>query len=320
MTPLELVEAEARAAKEALAALSDDLVGEALGRAVRLLDERRADVLRANADDVRGSRRAARRRRARPAAARRRRGSRRSRTGSARPRRCRRSSARSRSWQLADGTRVSERRIPVGVVGANFEARPNVAVDVASQVLKSGNAVVLRTGGAALGTVRVLVDEVLRPALDESGLPGEAVGLVRSPERSGAEALVSLPGLIPLVILRGSGESTAALERLAASNGVRTLAHAEGGGVLYVHGSAARGDAGRRRARRASTGSACATGSTSRSSTARQRRSCRRCSRRVASAVSRCAGPTVPPASTGCSRSTGRAATSGPASRSGWRR
>ena len=48
MTPLELVEAEARAAKEALAALSDDLVGEALGRAVRLLDERRADVLRAN--------------------------------------------------------------------------------------------------------------------------------------------------------------------------------------------------------------------------------------------------------------------------------
>src|SRR6185312_7720725 len=50
--------------------------------------------------------------------------------------------------------------------------------------------------------------------------------------------LVSLPRLIPLVILRGSGEMTAALARLAAENGVRTLAHAEGGGVLYVHPAA----------------------------------------------------------------------------------
>ena len=52
--------------------------------------------------------------------------------------------------------------------------------------------------------------------------------------------LVSLPQVIPLVILRGSGETTAALARLAAENGVRTLAHAEGGGVLYVHAEAAR--------------------------------------------------------------------------------
>jgi glutamate-5-semialdehyde dehydrogenase len=140
-----------------------------------------------------------------------------------------------RSWRLDNGLEVQERRIPVGVVGANFEARPNVAVDVASQVLKSGNAAVLRTGGAALRTVEALVDGVLRPALEETGVQGAAVGLVRSAEREGAEALVSLPGLIPLVILRGSGASTAALERRAAEHGVRTLAHAEGGGVLYVH-------------------------------------------------------------------------------------
>jgi glutamate-5-semialdehyde dehydrogenase len=50
--------------------------------------------------------------------------------------------------------------------------------------------------------------------------------------------LVSLPKQIPLVILRGSGETTAALARLAAEHGVRTLAHAEGGGVLYIHGAA----------------------------------------------------------------------------------
>jgi glutamate-5-semialdehyde dehydrogenase len=144
------------------------------------------------------------------------------------------------SWTLPGGLRVEERRVPIGVVGANFEARPNVAVDVASQVLKSGNAVVLRTGSAALGTVTALVDSVLRPALEEVGLPAAAVGLVRSADRAGAEALVSCPALIRLVILRGSGPSTAALAERAALNGVRALAHAEGGGVLYVHGSASR--------------------------------------------------------------------------------
>src|ERR671930_17441 len=137
-------------------------------------------------------------------------------------------------WQLENGLRVSVRRIPIGAVGANFEARPNVALDVAGQLLKSLNAAVLRTGGAALRTVTALVDEVLRPALERAGLPAGAVGLVRSADREGAHLLVSLPKLIPLVILRGSGETTAALARLAAENGVRTLAHAEGGGVLYV--------------------------------------------------------------------------------------
>ena len=139
------------------------------------------------------------------------------------------------AWLLANGLQVEVRRIPIGAVGANFEARPNVAVDVAGQLLKSLNAAVLRTGGAALRTVTFLVDQILRPALDAAGLPPEAVGLVRTPEREGARILVSLPELLPLVILRGSGETTAALAREAAQHGVRTLAHAEGGGVLYLH-------------------------------------------------------------------------------------
>lgn len=144
------------------------------------------------------------------------------------------------SWTLENGLRVSERRIPIGVVGANFEARPNVALDVAGQLLRSLNAAVLRTGGAALRTVTTLVDEVLRPALERAGLPPGAVGLVRSADREGARMLVSIPHALQLVILRGSGETTAKLARLAAQHGVRTLAHAEGGGVLYVHGSADR--------------------------------------------------------------------------------
>ena len=96
----------------------------------------------------------------------------------------------------------------------------------------------LRTGGAALRTVTVLVDEILRPALEAAGLPAAAVGLARSPEREGARILVSLPHVLPLVILRGSGETTAALAREAAAHGVRTLAHAEGGGVLYIGAAA----------------------------------------------------------------------------------
>ena len=96
----------------------------------------------------------------------------------------------------------------------------------------------LRTGGAALRTVTVLVDEILRPALEDAGLPPAAVGLARSADREGARILVSLPSVLPLVILRGSGETTAALAREAAAHGVRTLAHAEGGGVLYIGAAA----------------------------------------------------------------------------------
>ncbi len=231
------VEAEAAQANAALAALDDDLVSEALGIAARLVLERRTEILAANAADCDAAE---------------------GRLDEGTFDRLRLDDGRveglarqvavmaelaplqreASSWTLPNGLRVSERRIPIGTVGANFEARPNVALDVAGQLLKSLNTAVLRTGGAALRTVTVLVDEVLRPALEAAGIPPGAVGLVRSPDREGARVLVSMPRLVPLVILRGSGETTAALARLAAESGVRTLAHAEGGGVLYVHGSA----------------------------------------------------------------------------------
>ncbi|HVM57600.1 MAG TPA: hypothetical protein VMT74_09065 [Gaiellaceae bacterium] len=229
---------EARAARDALATLDDAAVEAGLGRAAELLFERRAEILAANELDVDAGtetldagaldrlRLDDRRLEAIAAGLRA--------TAALEP-----LEREVRTWTLPNGLEVAERRIPVGVVGANFEARPNVAVDVASQVLKSGNAVVLRTGSAALRTVTKLVDGVLRPALESAGVDGAAVGLVRSPDRAGAEALVSLPAAIPLVILRGSGASTAALAAIAAANGVRALAHADGGGVLYAHASAA---------------------------------------------------------------------------------
>jgi glutamate-5-semialdehyde dehydrogenase len=135
---------------------------------------------------------------------------------------------------LDGGLRLVERRRPVGVIGANYEARPNVTVDVASQLVKSRNAGVLRTGSAALGSAQRLREVVIAPALTEAGIDADCVQLVPRVEREAASALVRLPGLVPLVILRGSGDSTRALATEAAVHGVRTLAHADGGGVLYV--------------------------------------------------------------------------------------
>src|SRR4029077_20780951 len=110
--------------------------------------------------------------------------------------------------ELAGRLRLTERRIPVGVIGANFEARPNVTVDIASQLLKSRNAGVLRTGGAALRSAAALADQVIVPAVEQAGLAPGGVQLVRSADRAAAVELVSQPGLIPLVILRGSGDTT----------------------------------------------------------------------------------------------------------------
>jgi glutamate-5-semialdehyde dehydrogenase len=241
MSLREDVEREAAAAAAAVQLLSDDAVTDALEQASRLVGERREAIAAANAADVAaasgldaGSLDRLRLDPSRIAAL-----------------------AAELAWlaalpplerdeggrQLANGLHVSVRRIPIGAVGANFEARPNVAIDVAGQLLKSLNAAVLRTGGAALRTVTVLVDEILRPALEQAGLPPAAVGLARSPDREGARILVSLPRVLPLVILRGSGETTAALAGEAAAHGVRTLAHAEGGGVLYVGAAADPGKA-----------------------------------------------------------------------------
>jgi glutamate-5-semialdehyde dehydrogenase len=139
---------------------------------------------------------------------------------------------------LPDGLRLFERRRPIGVVGATFEARPNVTIDVASQLIKSRNAGVLRTGSAALKTALELHRRVIVPALLDAGLDPSAIQLIPDPRRETATALVRQPGLIPLVILRGSGETTRSLAEEAARNGVRTLAHADGGGVLYLDAGA----------------------------------------------------------------------------------
>lgn len=142
--------------------------------------------------------------------------------------------------ELPGGLQLIERRRPVGVIGVNYEARPNVTIDVASQLVKSRNAGVLRTGSAAIGSALALHEHVIAPALASAGIDADAIQIVADPGHEFASALVAQPGLIRLVILRGSGATTAALGAEAARHGVRTLAHAEGGGVLYADAAAAR--------------------------------------------------------------------------------
>jgi glutamate-5-semialdehyde dehydrogenase len=216
----------AKAGSRSLAAASDESINEALRAMAALLGERAPEVLSANAADVAAGEEAG--------------------LGRGLIDRLRLDDARITEMasqigllaatpfppaqqpvrELPGGLRLAERRIPVGVIGANYEARPNVTVDVASQLLKSRNAGVLRTGGAALTSATALFDEVISPALERAGLDAGALHLVPSADREAAAELVRHPDLIPLVILRGSGETTRALAAEAARHGVRTLAAA----------------------------------------------------------------------------------------------
>jgi glutamate-5-semialdehyde dehydrogenase len=110
-----------------------------------------------------------------------------------------------RGRTLPNGLLLSEVRVPFGVVGAIYEARPNVTVDIAALALRSGNAVVLRGGSAALRTNAVLV-EVMRGALERAGLPADAVQTVDAHGRAGAARLMRARGLVDVLVPRGSAD------------------------------------------------------------------------------------------------------------------
>lgn len=108
-----------------------------------------------------------------------------------------------RGSTLPNGLELSEVRVPFGVIGAIYEARPNVTVDLTALAIKTGNAIVLRGGTAAENTNRVLV-KLLQDALEESGLPRDAVQTVDDFGREGATAMMHARGLIDVLIPRGS--------------------------------------------------------------------------------------------------------------------
>ena len=108
-----------------------------------------------------------------------------------------------RGSSLANGVKISQVRVPFGVVGVIYEARPNVTVDIAALALKSGNAAVLRGGSAAENSNRVLVG-LIQDALVAAGLPGECVQTIDPFGRSGATALMRARGQVDVLIPRGS--------------------------------------------------------------------------------------------------------------------
>jgi glutamate-5-semialdehyde dehydrogenase len=110
-----------------------------------------------------------------------------------------------RGRTLPNGLLLSQVRVPFGVVGAIYEARPNVTVDIAALALKSGNAVVLRGGSAALRTNAVLVD-LMRGALERADLPADAVQTVDAHGRAGAARLMRARGLVDVLVPRGSAD------------------------------------------------------------------------------------------------------------------
>lgn len=110
-----------------------------------------------------------------------------------------------RGKTLPNGVKITEVRVPFGVIGVIYEARPNVTIDIASLALKSGNAVVLRGGSAAAHTNRVLV-ELIQGALVSAGLPAGAVHTIDEFGRDGAKELMQARGLVDVLIPRGSAQ------------------------------------------------------------------------------------------------------------------
>jgi glutamate-5-semialdehyde dehydrogenase len=107
-----------------------------------------------------------------------------------------------RGQTLPNGLRLRQVHVPMGVVAAIYEARPNVTVDIAGLALKSGNAVILRGGSAAAQTNSALIG-IIRDALDRAGLPADAVQTVDEYGREGAAVLMQARGRVDVLIPRG---------------------------------------------------------------------------------------------------------------------
>ncbi|MCA1895491.1 glutamate-5-semialdehyde dehydrogenase [Shewanella putrefaciens] len=112
---------------------------------------------------------------------------------------------------LDNGLRLTRRRVPLGVIGVIYEARPNVTVDIAVLALKTGNAVILRGGKETLESNK-LISDVIRGAIVAQGLPIDAVQFIDSPDRALVTGLLKLDQYVDMIVPRGGQ----ALQRLCA--------------------------------------------------------------------------------------------------------
>ena len=128
-----------------------------------------------------------------------------------------------------NGLVIGKRRVPLGVIGIIYEARPNVTVDAAALCLKSGNAVILRGGKEAFRSNKAFV-AVMRDALESVGLPRDCVALVEDTSRASAQELMGLTGYLDVLIPRGG----AGLIRTVVEN-ARVPVIETGVGVCHVY-------------------------------------------------------------------------------------
>ena len=128
-----------------------------------------------------------------------------------------------------NGLVIGRRRVPLGVIGIIYEARPNVTVDAAALCLKSGNAVILRGGKEAFRSNKAFV-AVMRDALEAAGLPRDCVALVEDTSRASAHELMGLTGYLDVLIPRGG----AGLIRTVVEN-ARVPVIETGVGVCHVY-------------------------------------------------------------------------------------
>ena len=106
---------------------------------------------------------------------------------------------------LPNGIRLTQNRVPMGVIGAIYEARPNVTVDIAVLALKSGNASVLRGGSAAQNSNTEIIS-ILRRAVESAGLPADSISGIDQYGREGAHVLMNARDYVDLLIPRGGAD------------------------------------------------------------------------------------------------------------------
>ena len=132
--------------------------------------------------------------------------------------------------QQPSGIRVGQMRVPIGVFGMIFESRPNVTIEAASLSIKSGNACILRGGSEAIESNKALA-LLVQQALQESGLPANAVQLVQTTDREAVGQLITMPEYVDVIIPRGG---KGLIERISRDAKVPVIKHLDGNCHTYV--------------------------------------------------------------------------------------
>jgi glutamate-5-semialdehyde dehydrogenase len=137
-------------------------------------------------------------------------------------------------WQRPNGLKIKKVRVPLGVIGIIYEARPNVTVDSAALCLKSGNAVILRGGSDAIKS-NIELARVISQAAHDAGLPNGCLQLIENTERSTAEELMAARAYVDVLIPRG-GQSL--IRTVVEKSTVPVIETGEGNCHAYVEKTA----------------------------------------------------------------------------------